>query len=199
MVRSSSGLIEVRDHPGLLDWWLANYPGPGGLASYWYSLDAPVVQARAALGCMDAAHADPVLSGEVAADALAPWQRPRRVQIYARAGTSLADAGFVPVPDEASATLCVTVPEDPGLWLPEQWLVGVGGRRAQIADPLQVLWDVAAAAGPAATEAVTHLRQALATTLADRWCGAGAIGRRHRGPTDVRPPVAAAARRGNRS
>lgn len=171
LLETARGRIPTADLHTLTDWWLQNYPGPGGVTAYWYSLASPAEQARDALAILarPGSRASPVVSGQVAADAVAPWQRPDHVQIYTRQATSLTAAGFVPVATRETATLTVTVPDDPGIWLRSSWLATLLGVRINLADPLQILYDVAAADGPTATEAGDRLRMALGTTLADNW------------------------------
>ena len=161
VVRTPHGWAPV-DWDALADWWLARYPGPGGVTSYWTSLDPPTVQAAETLLALNATDPDnAVLSGDVAADSLAPWRRPVSSVLYVRTGRPLP--GLVPVgtPDEATVTVCA--PADPGLWLPSPWQA----RGHHLADPLQVLYDLSP--GTDRAEAATQLRHALRTTHLDRW------------------------------
>lgn len=164
------GLVERRtmgwgpvDWNMLCDWWLENYPGPGGIESYWYSLDAPVEQVSKALTLLGDRAA---VSGDVAADAIAPWRRPVDALVYVRAGVSLEAQGMVAVASAADATLTVTAPEDPGLWLPRPWTTADG---TSIADPLQIVYDIIRGSGTDRNEAANHVREALRTTLRTRW------------------------------
>ncbi|MCL2424564.1 MAG: hypothetical protein FWD11_11850, partial [Micrococcales bacterium] len=152
----------IVDWDAAADWWLAHYPGPGGVTSYWTSTDLPTAQAAKALAVLNATDpSNAVLSGDVAADALAPWRRPSSSVVYVRAGMPLP--GMVPVssPDEATLTVCA--PADPGLWLPSPWQVSTH----RLADPLQILHDLAP--GTDRTEAAVHLRHRLRTTHFVRW------------------------------
>ncbi|MCL2467370.1 MAG: MarR family transcriptional regulator [Micrococcales bacterium] len=152
----------IADWDAAADWWLARYPGPGGVTSYWTSTDPPTVEAAKAMAALTATGpSNAVLSGDVAADVLAPWRRPSSSVVYARAGKPLP--GMVPVstPDEATLTVCA--PADPGLWLPSPWQVSTH----QLADPLQVLHDLAP--GTDQTDAAVRLRHALRTTHLHRW------------------------------
>jgi hypothetical protein len=159
--RGPSGWLPT-DFETLLDWWLAQYPGPGGVTSYWYSLDDPATQAQKALEVLgDQA----VVSGDSAADALAPWRRPSTCTVYIHAGASLTRAGFVPVASAAEATLTLCAPKDPGIWLPRTWIAA----GLPLADPVQVVYDVATGRGTDRDEAAAHLRAALRTTIKARW------------------------------
>jgi hypothetical protein len=156
---------------GLVDWWLREYPGPGGTTSYWYSLDDLPTQTAAAVTILERAHGDarPVISGDAAADLLAPWRRPTRAVLYTQAAASLSPAGFVPVDRIEDATLVVTAAADPGVWLPRQWRVPVGDQHLPVADPLQVLFDVSHSEAPDAGEAADHLKAQLRGPLAESW------------------------------
>ncbi|MDQ2839326.1 MAG: helix-turn-helix domain-containing protein [Actinomycetota bacterium] len=171
LLEIARGRIQATDLDALIDWWLQNYPGPGGVTGYWYSLATPAEQTRDALALLGASrgNAAPVVSGQVAADLLAPWQRSGSVQLYTCKAVPLAAAGFVPVATAEAATLCLTVPADTGIWPRSPWSVTLLGTRVGLADPLQILYDVGAAAGPTASEARDRLRAALRTTLADSW------------------------------
>lgn len=151
----------------LLDWWLSTYPGPGGTSSYWYSLDDPTTQVTKAAKLLGRdAGATPVISGDVAADQLAPWRRPSSAVVYAKIGAPLGEAGFVAVSSAAEASLILCAPVDPGVWLPARWTVNSD---LDLADPLQVVYDVAVGAGSDRDEAVERLRQALRGPLRARW------------------------------
>jgi hypothetical protein len=157
------------DWDALCDWWLANYPGPGGVTTWWSGLDAPLVQAAATVRSLGA-EARPVLSGDVAADLLAPWRRPALAVVYARSGADLADAGLTPVPSSEGATLTLVVPEDPSVWPTEPVTREWDGAQLAVADALQVLYDLQGSPGPDAAEAAARWR----AQLRDRgWIGAG--------------------------
>lgn len=170
--RTADGWVPA-DWDEMVDWWLARYPGPGGTTSYWYSLDDLSTQAAQAVSVLTRAapNADPVLSGDAAADLLAPWRRPSRAVLYSHAAESLASAGFVPVVTAEDATLIVVAAADPGVWLPRPWQVAGGSPEAKfnVADPLQVLFDVVGSGATDADEAATRLRSQLRGRLADRW------------------------------
>lgn len=149
------GSFAVRDWDGLLAVWLASYPGPGGIASYWFGLDPPTQQAELVLAQVSSTDLNrpPVLSGDVAADFMAPWRRPRRAIVYATAGSDLGPIGLTPS-TYADATVELIVPADPGVWPAP----GATERTlAPLADWLQVLWDVQRTGGPDADQAVARL------------------------------------------
>src|SRR5207245_1486181 len=73
---------QVADWEDVLQRWLAQYPGPGGITTYWMGLDDPWSQALAALSALPAGSA---VSGDLGADLLAPWRQPHRATLYAPA------------------------------------------------------------------------------------------------------------------
>ena len=172
LVDADRSSVVVGDLSQLVSWWMRNYPGPGGITSYWYGLNAPVDQARDAIRILGSSHANTdsvAISGEVAADAMAPWQRPQQALVYVHAARPLTDAGLVAVSSAETATLQVTVPEDPGVWLPSTWGVPALGETAEFADPLQILYDVKRSLAPTAEEAYGHLLGQLCGPLAQQW------------------------------
>lgn len=188
--RGAAGAVvfAVEDWDALLEHWLSTYPGPGGLSSYWYGLQELEEQATEAGVVLRASSArrvavdgqafddrPVVLSGDLAADVLAPWRRPQRVVLYAPTGADLGEAGLQAAePDEA--TLELVVPRDHTVWRVED----LGdppvhpASRLPLADPLQVLWDVRRAPGPDADQAATRLTDALRQQFWVCRSGAGA-------------------------
>jgi hypothetical protein len=146
---------EVATWDGLLSKWRTEYPGPGGVATYWYGLKAPFEQARAVLQLLAGskpgqshpqASNTALVSGDVAADLITPWAAPTRATIYTRAGLDLTQAGLTPCP-APDATLVLVTPQDPGIWrfVPQVWrLVDAdpAPRLMPLADPLQILYDL---------------------------------------------------------
>jgi hypothetical protein len=188
VARHDAGWV-VRDFDRLLRLWLDTYPGPGGISTYWYGLDSPRDQAQAVIRLLarrssaepapareqHASWVEPsaVLSGDVAADIVAPWRTPGRAVVYAHRGADLSEAGLTPVGVQ-EATLELIVPQDPGVWpLPspnalrgttdshESEPVMGGKSPMPIADPLQILWDVQRAPGSDSGEAAARLWQVL--------------------------------------
>lgn len=153
----------VADLEGLLDAWLAHYPGPGGVETRWFAPDG--------LGAVVAAldHADrggfrPLLSGEIAADQLAPYALPTTALMYAEDVLDLAQAGLVRTPEPEMAVLTVIVAEDPTVGPPvgqQPSEATVGGRTCRLADGLQVLWDVNRSRSVDAPQQAAHLRRRL--------------------------------------
>ena len=97
----------------LFTWWRVAYPGPGGLVQHWYGLEPLPEQLARALAANPGRRV--VLSGDLAADAIAPWQAPSRVLLYVAQPADLRVHGFVQSGAQ-EATLTITAPEDPGVF-----------------------------------------------------------------------------------
>jgi hypothetical protein len=150
--RSAGGWV-VRDFDGLVRHWLDTYPGPGGISTHWYGLAPPQSQAEAVVRLLSKRRRHgSVVSGDVAADMLAPWASPTRAVVYARAGADLSAADLTPA-GEAESTLELVVPADAGVW-PS---AGTDDGALDLADPLQILWDVGRSRAPDREEAVSRL------------------------------------------
>ncbi|RZU73545.1 MarR family protein [Micromonospora kangleipakensis] len=150
---------DVTDIDAAFQWWLHAYPGPGGLRTLWYGLEPPVEQAETVIGLLtNGDHGRTAVSGDVAADFIAPWRSPRRAIVYAQTGLDLTSAGLTPA-DEDDATLELIVPKDPGVWPCPA--VQVQPESMPLADLLQVLWDVSRTPGTDTDEAVQHLQRVM--------------------------------------
>ena len=159
-----------------LDGVLAEYPGPGGVSTYWYGLDPAVRQAEAAATWCAEKGVGCVLTGDVAADVYAPWRLPAVAGLYSSELLDFTAAGFTPATD-AEYTLVVTVPQDPTVWRTAAAAAQPTARVDPAAvdevlpvrvDPIIALHDVLASAGPDAAEAAEHLRRAI---LEGTWRG----------------------------
>lgn len=147
----------------LADWWLATYPGPEGLSTYWYGFDTPVAQGRTVVSALLGADVRAAVSGDVAADVLAPWRRPVRAVVYADVTTptpaiDLTGQGLTPSGPE-EATLELVVPADPGVWVTS--VLRRQGGDVPVIDGMQVLWDVARAPGSDSDQAAAAVRSFL--------------------------------------
>ncbi|MFD9666728.1 hypothetical protein ACFWAY_34820 [Rhodococcus sp. NPDC059968] len=153
-----------------LDGLLAEYPGPGGVSTYWYGLDPAVRQAEAATTWCAERGVGCVLTGDVAADVYAPWRLPAVAGLYSSELLDFTVAGFTPTTD-AEYTLVVTVPQDPTVWHTAAAVAQQQAARVDPAavdavppvrvDPIIALHDVLASPGPDAAEAGEHLRRAI--------------------------------------
>lgn len=153
-VRTGSGW--VTSHPEeLWDSFMADYPGPGGISTHWYGMAPPVIQIERAQ------QIDPrtLVTGDVAADALAPWRKPRSAVLYGRTGIDLSQTGFAPS-SSVNATLEHIVPADHTIWSTAQaWFSG--GARGGFADPVITAWDVRRSGGPDVDEAAHRLQRSV--------------------------------------
>jgi len=145
----------VTDKEKVITWWVDHYPGPGGLASHWYGLDPVVEQAFRVHELLAAKRSRPAVSGDVAADLVAPWRTPTHALVYAEKGADLAAAGLTPAAAE-DATLTLVLPADRAVWPIGQtpWTFGLTGYGdVERAGALQVLYDLNHASGPDADDA----------------------------------------------
>lgn len=134
--------IDLTDLATAVDWWLAGYPGPTGLVSHWYGLDDPWTTT---IRLVEAAAEGSVVSGPIGADVLAPWVAPDRVVVYARSGIDPLPPELVMVDRVADAVATIVVTDDRDIFWqhPAAQAVTPAGGRVRVADPLQVLWDLA--------------------------------------------------------
>ncbi|HEY5247566.1 MAG TPA: hypothetical protein VIJ15_03815 [Dermatophilaceae bacterium] len=92
--------------------WLAEQPPPGRTTTTWLGLDDPSPTATSVAQWLTARNVSYALSGDVAADLLAPWARPTRALVYVDQALDLTSLGLTPAPLDA-ATLELVVPDDP--------------------------------------------------------------------------------------
>ncbi|RHW24042.1 hypothetical protein D0Z08_26185 [Nocardioides immobilis] len=152
---------EMTNRAGAVSWWLANYPGPGGIETHWFGVESIGDQAYRAYAALDRSeHARPVMSGDVAADLVAPWRTPRRATLYARRGEDLSEVGLTPS-DASAATLTLVLPQDAGVWPISKAPVLTemrGHGDVARANAFQVLYDLSRSPGPDADEALKAWR-----------------------------------------
>lgn len=159
LVRHTRNGWEPTDWDALCDWWLDNYPGPGGVTTWWSSLEPPRAQALATVRTVGHA-TTPVVSGDVGADLIAPWRQPALAIVYAHRGVDLA-ASLAPLPSAEGATLALVVPEDRSLWPPQPITRTSDGTQLAVADGLQILYDLHRSPGTDAPEAAARWRAYL--------------------------------------
>lgn len=150
------------DRAQLLDHWRNEYPGPGGQEFGWYGLDTATEHAEAVVGLATQLEIHTLVSGDVAADKIAPWKLPMQGRVYVSGPIDLADEGFVPAPlDEANLVTCV--PRDPTLWRLVSAIENYSGFGADlpIADAAIVYWDLLMSGDQDSEEAAQHVSRLL--------------------------------------
>jgi hypothetical protein len=151
---------EVTDRVGAVSWWLAHYPGPGGIETHWFGVDPINEQAYRAYEALGRKRANPVVSGDVAADLVAPWRTPRRASLYAQRGADFSAIGLTPS-DASRSTLTLVLADDPGVWPISKVPVLIemrGHGDIARANAFQVLYDLSRSPGPDAGEALQAWR-----------------------------------------
>jgi hypothetical protein len=88
-------------------------PTAGHVTRWWSDRD-PWDQAKAAYEWLDVNSSNPVLGGETAADAVAPWRAPESTVMHVRKITP-PPAGFVPADSHETATMTVVVDYRPSV------------------------------------------------------------------------------------
>ncbi|MBM7505911.1 hypothetical protein ACFPER_02260 [Agromyces aurantiacus] len=140
--------------------FLAQYPGPRGITTNWYSLDPVITQANEIARGVDDARV--LVSGDAGAgagaDLIAPWRKPTRAIVYGRTGLDLTANGFAES-DPERATLEYTVPADPTIWATATAFALSASPRT--VDPLICAHDVRRIGGPDADDAVEHLLESI--------------------------------------
>ncbi len=158
---SALGLVEPAQRgswrpnkEGLLDRYLAEYPGPGGSVSYLYSLGEPLALARQACDRANGV----VISGDVGADLLVPWRRPDHLVAYTGPGAFLDKRlGATPAHGRHDANITWRVPHDTSIF----YLAGpvtIEGDEVTVADPVHLMWELSALGGDDRLEASEKLR-----------------------------------------
>ncbi|WP_146953372.1 helix-turn-helix transcriptional regulator [Cellulomonas soli] len=113
-----SGLVErrargwtVTSQRDAAQWLVERYPRPR-LSSTWLTLDDPVPATQSIARLLSDARVRYAVTGQVAADVIAPWARPTRTTIWTDRLVDLEDAGCTPV-TSVEATVTIAVPDDP--------------------------------------------------------------------------------------
>jgi hypothetical protein len=148
----------IHNRNKLVDRFLAEYPGPGGSESYFYSLDPPVETAVRATGG-DGLDQPIVASADVGPDLIAPWRQPSLVILYVRRVIDPSTLGLVSSQGPHDANVIVRMPADQSVFPSPPLVAHVRGRDVLLADPLQQIWDLEALGGsgtPAEAAAVVR-------------------------------------------
>jgi len=118
----------LRDRRAAFDTVLDDYPGPGGITTFWWSDLSLEDQARLV--------PDALLSGDLAARRHAAWRLPEHATVYTNVLIDMAALGLA-VADWKDYTLSVTIPEDQSVFATARTVDGVA-----VADPILTAFDV---------------------------------------------------------
>lgn len=102
---------EAEDRAKLFDYAATEYPGAGGITTYWWH-DSPI---RAQGSMITQAAEDALVGGDLAASTISGWRQPEHALIYLRTGIDPTQFGFVAATRE-DHTLELVVPADKTLW-----------------------------------------------------------------------------------
>jgi DNA-binding transcriptional ArsR family regulator len=144
----------------LLDCFLAEYPGPGGSARYCYSLQPP---AHAAVLVAAAGGQDAAISADVGPDILRPMRRPAAVIVYSRRLTDISELGLVEAQGEHDANVIIRMPADRSVFPVPGLAARLYDADVQLAEPVQMIWDLNHLGGDDRAEAAEELREWLRT------------------------------------
>lgn len=171
---AADGLVSKRsraqwvaaDWDALLARFMQTYPGAGGVTTYWYGLNplrAQVLAASDLLESTTSVKAPQIgVSADPAAEYIAAWRQPQRAVIYCQQGADLHKAGLVPA-SPSEATLLLTVPKDISVWaqVGDDTNQLAPGAPFKIANPIQVMWDVANGPALDSDQAVAQLQRQI--------------------------------------
>ena len=157
----------VVDRTGCWEQFMADYPGPRGLATYWAATgDLATQLERVEHVAHQRGEAGPTVSGDFAADFYAAWRRPSRVIVYVSTQPPLEEHGFATV-RSVDATVEVRTPQDPTIRaMSREWPSTPGAIPRWYADPLIAAWDLRRSPGGDVDDAVDQLR---ARALREPW------------------------------
>lgn len=110
------------DRPALARWLVNEYPRDARVSTSWLTLAPTHVTVVGVHQHLSQANVEHAVSGQVAADLLAPWARPQKLWVWTRSAVDMTDAPATPV-SPRDATLTVAVADDPYL-LPSARQVG---------------------------------------------------------------------------
>ncbi|MDO5619545.1 hypothetical protein [Kocuria sp.] len=157
--QTAQGLVAA-DKSALLAHWVSVYPGPGGQPFGWYSVETPREQASKALELAQLLGDNALLSGDMAADHLAPWKTPTHSIVYTHSPVGLSEDGFVPAPVD-QATLVTCTPMDPTVWKLAALMNDSGAESLSLADPALIYWDTRNGTDPDSQEAADQIARLL--------------------------------------
>ncbi len=159
LIERASGGWVTRDRAGCWDRFMADYPGPLGLASYFAATGERAEQLGRVEQVVRAQIEEQlIVSGDFAADFYAPWRRPARIVGYVSTQPPLDQHGFAVV-RAADATVELRIPRDPTVQaMARAWVPGSGREARRYSDPLIAAWDLSRSPGGDVESAVAELR-----------------------------------------
>lgn len=116
----------------LFDYAATEYPGAGGITTYWWHADDIHTQAAVIAKHTEGA----LLGGDLAASNIAGWRQPEHALVYLHTGLDPALHGFVAATHD-DHTLELVVPADTTLWASAQAF-----HTAECTDPVTTYFDV---------------------------------------------------------
>jgi DNA-binding transcriptional ArsR family regulator len=154
------------DREKLLDRFLDEYRGPGGSEHYFYSLSEPT---EVAVAVTSGSELDPrelrnpiVVSGDVAADLMASWMRPRVVVLYASEEVPTDASKLTPAIGRDDANVILRFPQDQSIFPRRRpSTASIGSHEIPLADTTQIIWDLQHLGGSDRLEAAGELRKWL--------------------------------------
>ena len=159
LVERASAGWRVVDRAGCWDRFMADYPGPRGLSTYWAATgDLAAQLGRVERAGRERGEATPAVSADFAADFYAPWRRPSRAVVYVTDQPALAEHGFATV-RAADATVELRTPRDPTILpMTREWPSPPDGNPRRYTDPLITAWDLRRSPGGDVDSALDQLR-----------------------------------------
>jgi hypothetical protein len=150
---------QVVDRAACWDRFMAEYPGPRGLTTYWAATgDLAAQLGRVQRVAHERGDVAPAVSGDFAADFYAPWRRPSRAVAYLTTQPPLEEHGFATV-RSADATVELRTPRDPTiLTMSRSWPSTRDRTVRRYTDPMITAWDLRRSPGGDVDSAVDQLR-----------------------------------------
>lgn len=123
----------------LLDAFVSHYRGPGGSEQHFYtvgSLEDAFTELAEAHG---RTRGEPVsLSGDLAADRIAPWRRPETLLVYTPSPLPADEISLVDALGPDDANVIIRNPADRSLFGVDP----IGSGLLRLVDPTQIIWDL---------------------------------------------------------
>lgn len=142
----------------LIDYAITEYPGPGGITTYWYDFDHAAETAhklRDVIGINNA-----LIGGDLAADEYAPWKSVTRLALYFPTGIDMTRYGVAEAsPEEANIVL--RIPSDASIFHTARAWAKDRARPDQFTDPVITAWELTQSPDSDADQAVAQLKRFL--------------------------------------